>query len=186
MQQLNGRGMPVWVVTRNSSSYSDHDFSTMAVETDSFSSAVKRVEAEVLTEDMPDMYLRGQRFDAYRHISWRGGTVISWEDHWTRYTALSKYTVEQWEPGAERPERSWRLDLDKCMKERIVREDWDDGATRQYWRELRREGLAAFMRDVDAAPLGVVACLTKEDRKEWTKRFGFQGRCEDDDGSESE
>ena len=169
----------IYVVTRNASCYSDHDFSTMAVEVDDYPAALKRISQNMYGDIEMEHYLRSKRFHVSQRYRFNGSTTNDWDDQWVRYAGVSTYEVEGWIPGSEAPQCVWKVCFDKWFKRTIVEDDLSDEDIRKTWPCLRGDvqAMQRFTLPKHEVTNLKQPGLTEKQRQDWVKQYGYEGEC---------
>lgn len=154
----------VYVVTRNASCYSDHDFSTMCVELDDFGKACRQVALHMFAHADPKFYCKSNRFHDY------GRQRL--DDHWRRYSGTSIYQIECWQPGDDKPEEVWHVNFDRWFKHRIIDENMSDDKTLREWERLTGN-TDAMDEYLDTELSAKIEALSEEDERTWVSEHGF-------------
>lgn len=163
----------IYVVTRNSSCYSEHDFSTLAVEMDDLDAALKRISASMFDDYSLRHYMRTERFYAIRDWGFDGKRRVMWNDQWARYIGVALFTVEQWAPGADRPTKSWTVGFDRWFKRRILEEGWSDSETKAHWDKCK--GDIDIIRQCIEPQTFKIPELSRAERQAWVTAYGNEG-----------
>lgn len=163
----------IYVVTRNSSCYTEHDFSTAAVEMDDLDAALRRISTSMFDDYSLEHYMRSKRLYALRDWSPDGKRRVTWDDQWARYTGVAHFTIEQWAPGADRPAKSWSVEFDRWFKRRILERGWSDSDTKAHWDKVR--GDIDTIRQCIEPQTFKVPELSHAERQAWVTSYGNQG-----------